>query len=252
KSFTGPDGEKRAVVSDVSLRLSAGETLGIVGASGSGKTTVTRILLGLEMPDAGTVRFDGEDWATLRLAERRARRRRMQVVFQDPLGSFDPRYTVDRVLAEPLALAGAPHADRRRRSAELLALVRLGEAVLDRRPIELSGGQRQRVAIARALASGPDILICDEPVSALDVSVQAEVLALLEDLKERLGLACIFISHDLGIVRRVSDRIAVMDAGRIVEEGPADRIFAAPAHPYTRTLLAAIPALAAGPRSHHA
>ncbi len=252
KHYPAPDGTPRAVVSDVSLALHAGETIGLVGASGSGKTTVTRMLLGLETPDAGTIRWHGDDWATLPPAEQRARRRGVQVIFQDPLASFDPRYTVRRVLDEPLALRGLDRHERLSRAPELLRLVRLDPAILDRRPIEMSGGQRQRVAIARALALEPQVLICDEPVSALDVSVQADVLALLDDLKARLGLACLFISHDLGVVRRVSDRIAVMHDGRIVEHGPADRIFAAPAHPYTRTLLSAIPSLDPHARSAHA
>lgn len=252
KSYPGADGRARRVVDDVTLTLRAGETIGLVGASGSGKTTVTRLLLGLEVPDAGVVRWQGDDWATLPEPERRRRRRGVQMIFQDPLASFDPRYTVRRLLDEPLALHGVAREARAARATELLRLVRLDAALLNRRPIEMSGGQRQRVAIARALALEPQILICDEPVSALDVSVQAEVLALLDDLKARLGLACLFISHDLGVVRRVSDRIAVMHDGRIVEEGLADRIFATPGHAFTRTLLSAIPSLDPHARSHHA
>jgi peptide/nickel transport system ATP-binding protein len=243
KTYPGADRRPRTVVSEVSLALYEGETIGLVGASGSGKTTLTRMLLGLEAPDAGHVRWSGDDWRDVPARERCARRRNVQVIFQDPLASFDPRYTVRRVLDEPLALRGVARGERQDRAAALLRLVRLDAGLLSRRPIELSGGQRQRVAIARALALEPRALICDEPVSALDVSVQAEVLALLDDLKARLGLACLFISHDLGVVRRVSDRIAVMHEGRLVEDGPADRLFAAPAHPYTRALLAAIPSL---------
>ena len=244
KAFKGADARKRTAVADVSLDVRFGETLGLVGESGSGKTTVTRLILGLEAPDAGEIFLRGRPWASLNEAERREQRRRIQVVFQDPLASFDPRYTVERVLGEALDVAGfKPGPRRRARAIELLSLVRLDESVLARRPLELSGGQRQRVAIARALAPRPEVLICDEPVSALDVSVQVQILDLLEDLKTQLGLACIFISHDLGVVRRVSDRIAVMRFGEIVEQGATSEVFAAPKHPYTRELLAAIPQL---------
>jgi peptide/nickel transport system ATP-binding protein len=244
KSFLGPDGKKRTVVSDVSFALRPGETIGIVGESGSGKTTTIRIVLGLETPDAGTVSLQGRDWRTLTAAEQRAARKRMQVVFQDPLGSFDPRYTVERVLDEAIGVAGVIGSDARRtRAIELLELVRLDRSVLSRRPIELSGGQRQRLAIARALAPNPAVLVCDEPVSALDVSVQKQILDLLSDLKARLGLACLFISHDLGIIQRISDRVLVMKDGVVVESGEVSKIFAAPEHSYTKTLLAAIPVL---------
>jgi len=244
KSFLGPDGKKRTVVSDVSFSLRPGETIGIVGESGSGKTTTIRIVLGLETPDAGTVRLQGRDWRTLSPSEQRAARKRMQVVFQDPLGSFDPRFTVERVLDEAIGVAGATGREARSaRAIELLELVRLDRSVLSRRPIELSGGQRQRLAIARALAPNPTVLVCDEPVSALDVSVQKQILDLLADLKARLGLACLFISHDLGIIQRISDRVVVMKDGVVVETGDVGKIFAAPEHPYTQSLLAAIPVL---------
>jgi peptide/nickel transport system ATP-binding protein len=244
KAFVGPDGKKRTVVSDVSFSLRAGETIGIVGESGSGKTTTIRALLGLERPDAGVIRFRGRDWLALAPAEQRATRKRMQVVFQDPLGSFDPRYTVERVLNEALEVAGVPRGKAREaRAIELLELVRLDRNALPRRPLEFSGGQRQRIAIARALAPNPDILVCDEPVSALDVSVQKQILDLLADLKKRLGLACLFISHDLGIIQRISDRVLVMKDGVIVESGDTGTLFAEPQHTYTRALLSAIPRL---------
>ena len=244
KQFCGPDGEVHTAVSPTSFALRAGETLGIVGESGSGKTTLTRMLLALEKPDGGQVVLRGRPWDELSASQQRQERKRIQVVFQDPLSSFDPRYTVVRVLDEALAVAGVPSGEpRRQRARELLGLVQLDEALLTRRPIELSGGQRQRIAIARALAAEPDVLVCDEPVSALDVSVQAQILQLLTDLKQRLGLACLFISHDLGVVQQVSDRVLVMKDGVVVERGSVREVFARPQHAYTRTLLAAIPFL---------
>ncbi len=244
KSFPGPSGKKQTAVSDVSLALHAGETVGIVGESGSGKTTLLRMILGLEAPDLGQVRLRGKIWSELHPVEQRAERRRIQAVFQDPLGSFDPRYTVAGVIGEALDVRGLRSGpERKERLHELLRLVTLDAGVLARRPIELSGGQRQRVAIARALASEPEVLVCDEPVSALDVSVQARILDLLEDLKRRLRLSSLFISHDLGIIRRVSDRVLVMKGGSIVEAGSADDIFERPRHPYTIKLLESIPRL---------
>jgi peptide/nickel transport system ATP-binding protein len=244
KSYFGPDARRRAAVSSVSFALGAGETVGIVGESGSGKTTLARMLLGLEKPDDGVVELGGRAWQRAGAREQREARRAIQIVFQDPLGSFDPRFTVERVLGEALGISGSPRGpERRKRAVELLELVRLDEDTLGRRPIELSGGQRQRVAIARALAPQPKVLICDEPVSALDVSVQAQILELLAGLKARFGLACLFISHDLGIIRGISDRILVMKDGLIVESGNADDVFERPQHPYTRLLLGAIPKL---------
>jgi peptide/nickel transport system ATP-binding protein len=240
KSFVGRDGIRRIALQDASVVLWPGRTLGIVGGSGSGKTTLTRILLGLETPDDGAVLLRGQDWRGLAPAARRAARRRVQVVFQDPLSSFDPRYSVWAVLEEALAVAGDASRDR---AAALLELVRLSPDCLPRRPAALSGGQRQRLAIARALATGPAVLICDEPVSALDVSVQARILDLLAGLQERLQFACLLISHDLGVIRRMSDDIAVIEQGRIVEAGTAGAIFAAPSHAYTGALMAAIPKL---------
>ncbi|WP_328958132.1 ABC transporter ATP-binding protein [Kitasatospora purpeofusca] len=235
RSFAG-----RPVVQDVSFRLHPGETLGLVGESGSGKTTTARIVLGLERPDTGTVRLDGRPWSALTERRRRADRLRIQAVQQDPLGSFDPRFTVERLVAEAVARTGVPRgAARRDRVTELLDQVGLPAALLARRPTELSGGQRQRVAIARALAPAPALLVCDEPVSALDLSVQAQILDLLADLRRELGLALLFISHDLGVVQHLADRVAVMKDGRLVETATVDRLFAEPADPYTRRLLAA-------------
>ncbi|MEU0557175.1 ABC transporter ATP-binding protein [Dactylosporangium sp. NPDC006015] len=243
KRFRLPGGGTRDAVRDVSATLRAGEILGLVGESGSGKSTVARVALGLLAPDGGEVLLEGRPWSALRERDRRPLRRRIGVVFQDPLSSFDPRHPVERIVAEPLGVIGHSRRDRRRRVLRLLDQVGLGAAVLDRRPVELSGGQRQRVAIARALAPGPALLVCDEPVSALDVSIQAQVLDLLIDLRAELGVAMLFISHDLGVVHHLSDRVAVMRAGEIVEDGPVETVFAAPRHPYTRQLLDAVPRL---------
>lgn len=245
KAFTGPDGRPRQVLHDVSLQLRAGQTLGVVGESGSGKSTLGRILLGLEQPERGSVQLAGQDWLALSAAQRRQARRGIQVVFQDPLASFDPRYTVSRVLAEALAQAGVPRGLRRTEAAALLERVQLPGALLERRPLELSGGQRQRIAIARALAMKPQVLVLDEPVSALDVSVQARILALLAELKAELNLACLFISHDLGVVEQVSDQVLVMQGGRVVEQGAARQVLGQPRHAYTRALLDAVPHLPA-------
>ncbi|MEV4627148.1 ABC transporter ATP-binding protein [Micromonospora sp. NPDC049523] len=244
KSFLGPDGVRRTVVSDVSFTLGQGRTLGIVGESGSGKTTTARMVLGVEQPDAGEVRLHGRDWAGLGQAERRRERRRLQVIYQDPLSSFDPRYTVERVIGEALGVIGHPRgAARRDRTVELLEQVGLDAGYLGRRPLEMSGGQRQRVAIARALAPEPEVIVCDEPVSALDVSVQAQVLDLLADLQQRLGVSYLFISHDLGVIHHVSDQVLVMKDGSVVEAGDTAQIFERPQHAYTRALLAAVPRL---------
>ncbi|TDD73274.1 dipeptide ABC transporter ATP-binding protein [Actinomadura rubrisoli] len=243
KTFGG-----RPAVRDVSFELRAGETLGLVGESGSGKTTAARMVLGLLEPDGGEVLVDSRSWRGLSGRERRALRPRIQVVYQDPLSSFDPRFTVRRVLDEALAAGGVPRGERRARAVRLLKQVGLDAAVLDRRPLLLSGGQRQRVAIARALAPGPRVIVCDEPVSALDVSVQAQVLDLLAGLQAELGVAYLFISHHLGVIRQVSDRVAVMRDGRIVETGDVERVFAEPRADHTRELLAAIPRLPAGAR----
>jgi oligopeptide/dipeptide ABC transporter ATP-binding protein len=234
-------GEVRAL-DGVDLELSRGECLAVVGESGSGKTTLARCLLRLIEPTAGSVRFDGEELTALSPRALRRRRRRFQIVFQDPDGSLDPRYTVARTLAEPLAvhrLGG--RAGRSARVAELLDTVGLPPETAARYPHELSGGQRQRVGIARALATGPELLVADEPVSALDVSVRGQVLNLLARLQDELGLALLLIAHDLALVEQVAQRVAVMYLGRVVESAPAAALFAAPRHPYTAMLLASVP-----------
>ncbi|NMJ41589.1 ATP-binding cassette domain-containing protein [Roseomonas sp. JC162] len=229
-------------VDGVSLGVAQGEVLGIVGESGCGKSTLGRLLLNLITPDAGTVRFGGDDLTRLSASALRARRRDMQLIFQDPFASLDPRMTVEQAVAEPLRLHRiVPRAQERDRVAELLSRVGLRPELARRWPHEFSGGQRQRIAIARALASQPKLIIGDEPVSALDVSVQAQVVNLLSDLIRDLSLTFVLISHDLGVVRHVADRVAVMYLGRIVEQGPAEDVLSAPKHPYTRALLAAVP-----------
>jgi oligopeptide/dipeptide ABC transporter ATP-binding protein len=226
----------------VDLDLDRGECLAVVGESGSGKTTLGRCLLRLIEPSAGRVRFAGEDLLALPSRELRRRRRRFQMVFQDPDGSLDPRFTVGRALAEPLAVHGlAARAARPARVEELLRLVGLPPSAAPRYPHELSGGQRQRVAIARALATGPDLLVADEPVSALDVSVRGQVLNLLARLQDELRLALLLIAHDLALVEQVAHRVMVMYLGRVVESAPAAELFASPQHPYTAMLLASVP-----------
>jgi len=241
KRFRTPGGGWRPAVRDVSLRLRAGQVVGVVGESGSGKSTVARIVLGALEPDAGEVRFAGEPWSGLPERARRARRRRIQAIAQDPLSSFDPRFTVERIVGEALGAAGVRRADRRDEVVDLLERVWLTAGRLRRRPLELSGGQRQRVAIARALGPRPEVLVCDEPVSALDVSVQAQILDLLADLRRDLGVAMLFISHDLGVIYHTSDEMIVMKEGRIVESGDVEDVFRAPRHGYTQALLAAVP-----------
>jgi peptide/nickel transport system ATP-binding protein len=242
KSFGGPGGI--CAVSDVSFDLAAGEALGIVGESGSGKTTVAKIALGLLEPNGGSVFLDGKRWSNLSESERRPRRAIMQFIAQDALSSFDPRYTVEKIVGESLDSVGIFAAARRERVLEVLDAVRLGEAFLKRHPRELSGGQRQRVAIARAFAPRPRLLVADEPVSALDVSVQAQVLDLLAELQASSGTSLLFISHDLGVVHHLTDRVVVMKDGRVVEAGNVEHVFTAPRHSYTRALLDAVPALA--------
>ena len=243
KRFPRPGGGVRDAVADVTLRVAPGEIVGLVGGSGSGKTTLARIVLGRLEPDAGTVRLDGAPWSGQPERRRRPRRAAIQMIYQDPLSSFDPRYPVEDIVGEAARAAGVPRPGRRDAVLARLAEVGLGPEHLHRRPGQLSGGQRQRVAIARALAVEPRVLLCDEPVSALDATVRERILDLLLDLRERRGMAMLFVSHDLGVVRRVCDRVLVMRDGRVVEEGAAEDVFTRPRSPYTRDLLAAVPRL---------
>jgi len=236
-----------AAVDDVSLELAAGETLAIVGESGSGKTTLVRMLLRLIEPDSGELLVEGRDFLASRGAELRALRREMQMVFQDPFGSLDPRMRVGMIVGEPLEIhePQLSRTDRRTRVVEMLQAAGLGEDALSRYPHEFSGGQRQRIGIARALVLRPRLVVADEPVSALDVSVGAQILELLQNLQRDFALTYLIISHSLPVVAQLATRIAVMQRGRIVETGPAEQILTAPAHPYTQSLIAAIPALPA-------
>ncbi|WP_431279252.1 dipeptide ABC transporter ATP-binding protein [Leifsonia poae] len=242
KRFHTRDGSITRAVDGVSFTLAAGETLGIVGESGSGKSTTARLALGLESLDGGEVRLLGRAWSVLPERKRRSLRPRISVVYQDPLSSFDPRWNVERILND--ALRGEHFksaAARKERVLELLDLVGLPAEVLNRFPLRLSGGQRQRVAIARALAPRPSVIVLDEAVSALDVTIQAQILDLLVDLQRETGVSYLFISHDLGVISHLSDRVLVMKDGVVVEEGRPDDIFRHPTHPYTRSLIASIP-----------
>ncbi len=242
RGLFGRAGGTITAVDGLCLALPRGETLGLVGESGSGKTTTGRLILRLEDPDSGRIFFEGEDWLALSGEALRRRRRDVQVVFQDPQTSLNPRMTVGDQVAEPLSVQRLlPRRQIRERVGELLAEVGLSPSAASRFPEEFSGGQRQRIAIARALATRPKFVVCDEPVSALDVSVAAQIINLFLDLREKNGLSYLFISHDLAVVERISDRIAVMYLGRIVEEGPAADVTARPLHPYTVALLSAVP-----------
>ena len=226
----------------VSFRIEAGRSLGIVGESGSGKSTLARLVMALDRPTAGRVLLDGRDLHALPAQELRTARRDFQMVFQDPYGSLDPRMTVERIVTEPLVAQGAGRAaERREQAAEVLGSVGLRTADLGKYPHEFSGGQRQRIAIARALVTRPRLIVADEPVSALDVSVQAQVLNLMQDLQDQFGVTYMLISHDLAVVHHLCDDVAVLWQGRIVEQGPPERLFRAAEHPYTRALLAAVP-----------
>ena len=229
-------------VDGVTFEVRRGETLGLVGESGCGKSTIGRAMIRLREPTDGSVRFDGVDLVSLKTGPLRKMRRRMQIIFQDPYGSLDPRMTVGSIVSEPIETHRlAQGAAKKERVAELLRLVGLDPKYVTRYPHEFSGGQRQRIGVARALAVEPEFIVCDEPISALDVSIQAQVLNLLTDLRQRLGLTYLFVAHDLSVVKHISDRVAVMYLGKVVEIGPPDQLYAAPGHPYTRALLSAVP-----------
>jgi oligopeptide transport system ATP-binding protein len=229
-------------VDGITFDIRRGETLGLVGESGCGKSTTGRAVIRLREPTSGAVRFDGAELGKLKPGPLRGMRRRMQIIFQDPYGSLDPRMTVEAIISEPIDTHRlAKGAARKQRVAELLRMVGLDPKYVTRYPHEFSGGQRQRIGVARALAVEPEFIVCDEPISALDVSIQAQVLNLLMDLKGRLGLTYLFIAHDLSVVKHISDRVAVMYLGKIVELGRPDVMYGGPGHPYTRALLSAVP-----------
>ncbi|CAM4332495.1 MAG: ATP-binding cassette domain-containing protein [Paenibacillus macerans] len=243
KYFNVGGGNVLKAVNDISFSIAEGETLGLVGESGCGKSTAGRTILRLYEPTGGSIRFNGTDITKLAPRKMKAMRRDMQMIFQDPYASLNPRFTVTDIIGEALDIHGmaGSRAERKKRVEELLDMVGLNPDHATRYPHEFSGGQRQRIGIARALAVNPKFIICDEPISALDVSIQAQVVNLLKELQDRLGLTYLFIAHDLSMVKHISDRVAVMYLGRIVELAESEELYANPQHPYTKTLLSAIP-----------
>ncbi|MDR3006031.1 MAG: ATP-binding cassette domain-containing protein [Acidovorax sp.] len=233
-------------LSDISLQVHAGRSLGVVGESGSGKSTLARLIMALDQPTSGHIRLLGQDLSALTASELRAHRRHFQMVFQDPYGSLNPRQTVARTVAEPLEALGTGSPERRQRVAEVLGQVGLRNSDLDKYPHEFSGGQRQRIAIARALITRPQLIVADEPVSALDVSVQAQVLNLMQQLQKDSGVTFVLISHDLAVVQQLCQDVVVLHRGRIVERGSPEQLFTAPQHPYTSQLVQAVPRIAPG------
>ena len=251
KGLLGKAADHVRAVDGVSFDLYPGQTIAIVGESGSGKSTTGYAVMGMQEPTSGQIFIEGQDRAGMSTAERHAASRRMQIVFQDPASALNPRMQVGDSIAEPLEIHGiGTRKDRAKRVAELMDLVGLPQSARDRLPREFSGGQKQRIVIARALALDPAVVVCDEAVSALDVSIQSQILNLLMELQKRLGLAYLFISHDLSVVRHISDEIVVMQRGQVVESGPTDDIFTNPQHIYTRTLLAAVPKHSLQPEAH--